>query len=571
MADQGTGINFNEIGIAEALTTHTLNVPLNQRSYAWTEDKVQTLFTDLSKAFESSDAIYFLGMIVLTTGEKNKWEIADGQQRLATISILISAIRDYMLELGDEKGANQYQGTYLLKYEPRSGEYKQQLNLNFEDNDFFLQTILKAPADRSEYQGRAYASHDRLLKAIEYAGRHVRNVTAVYENPQEKLTRLYDWMDFLKEDAKVIVISVAAHVGSVFKMFETLNARGVPASQTDILKNYLFGKAKNRMSDIQSRWSSMLSTIDSLGDDDLLIDYIRHYWIAHNGPTTGSELGTSIESKIKSERQAVDFVSALDSFSTDYITLHMPREQEHKKWAEFPQDTRDCIYTITRELQVSQIFPLLLSIFRYLSIAEAQKAFKLCLSWSVRFLVSGVAGGGVIERYYGLRAKEISDGEIKTAKDLALKMSPIVPNDEVFKSAFGFASVRRTKIARYYLRAIDLHQKGEKNPQFIPNEDTRAVNLEHILPENPGPGWKVAKDVATNYFRRLGNQCLLGSVKNSTVGNKSFSDKKSAYKDSPYLMTDILSNYGDTWGPDEITDRQNKLAEYAPKVWPIKI
>ena len=564
-----TGLSFHEYGIADALTQHVLNVPLNQRSYAWT-DEVQTLFTDLSKAFDAGESIYFLGMIVLTPGQRGKWEIADGQQRLATVSILITAIRDFMIELGDQQGAIKYQETYLLEYDPRSKDYKQKLNLNFEDNDFFLQTILKSPSERVDYKGRTFASHERLKKAFEFSLQHVRNITATYNNAQEKLERLYDWMDFLRDSAKVIVISVPGHVGNVFKMFETLNARGVPASQADILKNYLFDKGKERLRDLQPRWASMLSTIDTLGDDELLINYIRHYWIAHHGPTTGPELGSAIENKIKSERQAIDLVSGLDSFSSDYIALYSPREQEHKKWAEFNLHTRNCIYTMTRELRVAQILPLLLSIFRYFSISEAQKAFTLCLSWSVRFLISGVAGGGVIERYYGLRAKEISDREIKTAEKLSEKMAQIVPNDEVFKSTFAVATVRRTTFSRYYLRAIDLYQKGDEYPQFIPNEDTKAVNLEHVLPENPGPGWKVPPDVAASYYRRLGNLCLIRSVDNSKIGNKSFDDKKPAFKDSPFKETDNLTQYKG-WGPNEITDRQSKLAGLAPKVWPIKL
>ena len=354
------------------------------------------------------------------------------------------------------------------------------------------------------------------------------------------------------------------------RCLKTLNARGVPASQADVLKNYLFDKGKDKLGDLQPRWTSMLSTIDSLGDDELLINYIRHYWIAHNGPTSGPELGSAIENKIKSERQAIDLVSGLDSFSSDYIALHSPREQEHKKWTEFDQNTRNCIYTMTRELRAVQVLPLLLSIFRYFSIQEAQKAFTLCLSWSVRFLISGVAGGGVIERYYGLRAKEISGKEIKTAKELADKMDQIVPNDEVFKSTFSVATVRRTINARYYLRAIDLYQKRDPYPQFVPNEDTKAVNLEHILPENPGPDWKVPSDVAANYYRRLGNLCLIRSVDNSKIGNKSFLNKKPMFKDSPYMATDGLTKYSD-WGPNQITERQIELAELAPKVWPIKL
>ena len=222
MAAQDTGLTFHDYGIADALTKHVLNVPLNQRSYAWTDEKVQTLFTDLSKAFDAGEAIYFLGMIVLTPGQRGKWEIADGQQRLATVSILITAIRDFLIELDDDQGATKYQETYLLEYDPRSKDYKQKLNLNFEDNEFFLQTILKRPAERVDYKGRGFTSHDRLKKAFDLSSEHVRNITATYNNPKEKLERLYDWMDFLRDSARAIVISVPGQVGNVFKMFENI-------------------------------------------------------------------------------------------------------------------------------------------------------------------------------------------------------------------------------------------------------------------------------------------------------------------------------------------------------------
>ncbi len=566
MEQKGTGLKFDECGIAGELKQHQLTVPLNQRSYAWTTDKVQVLLEDLAQAFNAAEPIYFLGTIVLTFGERGHLEVADGQQRLATISIMIAAIRDFLDEINDTKGAKKCQEDYLLEYDLLTEDYRPKFYLNYEDRDYFVKTILKPTSEREEYKGPKFTSHERLADAAQLAKDQIVNMTATFTQIQQKRARIIEWLNFLHENARVIVITVPGSIGNAFKMFETLNARGMEASQTDILKNYIFDKGKNKLGEVHPHWISMVSIIESLGEDDLLKKYIRHYWIAHHGPTTERELGEKIERNIRSERQAQDLVTALDSFAVTYIALHTPRE--HPNLNNFSIAVRNCIYIITRELEVEQILPLLLAIARYLPANEAEKAFELCLSWSVRFLISGGGGGGVLDRHYGLRAKEISNHEILTAKALVEKMSSIIPNDEVFKASFVTASIRKTKLARYYLRAIDLYQKDDPTPQFIPNPDTTVVNTEHILPVNPSEDWNIEPDIAATYYKRLGNLVLLGAADNVKIGNKTFHEKKEVFKGSPYIATEWVAEY-DKWGPEEIIDRQKKLADLVPKVWPI--
>jgi uncharacterized protein with ParB-like and HNH nuclease domain len=566
MDAKSTGLQFTECGIAGALKQNTLAVPLNQRSYAWTEDKVQRLLEDLTQAFTTGENIYFLGTIVLTYGDNGRLEVADGQQRLATISIIISAIRNFLITIGDNKGAEKCQEDYLLEYDIATEDYRVKLHLNHEDHDYFFKTILKPPAELEEYKGNKFSSHERLAAAAELAKKHIEDITAVFSQEQQKRVRVVEWLNYLRDNARVILITVPGQIGNAFKMFETLNARGMEASQTDILKNFLFGKAHNKIGDIHPRWISMVSTIESFGEDDLLKKFIRHYWIAHYGPTVERELGDKIEANIRSERQAIDLVTALDAFAVIYIALHAPRE--HPYLSDFSQNTRDCIHTIIKELGVEQILPLLLAITRYFPKAEAEKAFEYCLSWCVRYLIVGGGGGGVLDRIHGFRAKEISSGEVSTKKDLVLKMAKQMPNDAAFKASFETANIRRTNLARYYLRAIDLYQKEDPKPQFIPNPDTTAVNAEHVLPVNPGSEWKIEPDIASTYYKRLGNIVLLGAQDNVKLGNKPFREKREIFSQSPYIATEWVSQY-ETWGPEEITDRQKKLATLAPKVWPI--
>jgi len=566
MEQQSTGLDFDETGIAGALRQRPLKVPLNQRPYAWTKQEVQTLLSDITGAFLGGDTIYFLGMIVVTYGAAGEIEVADGQQRLATAAILIAAIRDYLIELGDSKAAIKYQEDYLLEYYPRAKEDRAKLKLNSEDDNFFLETVLKAPADRKPYKGRSFSSHERLADAAYLAHRQIRDITKTNRSTSEKAERLYELIEFLREAVKVIVISVPGHVGNAFKMFETLNARGLPASQVDILKNYLFEHAKEKIDEVHPRWASMLSTIESLGEDDLLISYIRHYWIAHYGPTTQREIGEDVEKKIRSERQALDAVRNLDSFAVDYVALLTPLE--HPRWKSFSRQARLCLHTITRELGIEQIRPLLLAIVRSFTQIEAEKAFEMCLSCSVRFLVVGGGGGGLLDRHYGLHAAEITNNEITTAKKLLQAMHEIIPSDEVFKKAFEIVTVRRANLARYYLRSIELHLKQERKPQLVPNEDTNAVNIEHILPVTPSTDWKLAPEIAASLYRRLGNMVLLGARDNVDIGNKSFREKKKTFAKSPFDLTRKIAQF-DKWGAEEIEKVQHELAEHVSKVWPI--
>lgn len=100
MAKRRLGFQFKAIGIASALDQFDLKVPPNQQSYAWEGPHVRTLCEDFSSAISSDNQTSFLGTIVLTHRQDDKLEVADGQQGLATTSILIAAIQDYLYQNG---------------------------------------------------------------------------------------------------------------------------------------------------------------------------------------------------------------------------------------------------------------------------------------------------------------------------------------------------------------------------------------------------------------------------------------------------------------------------------------
>ncbi len=309
----------------------------------------------------------------------------------------------------------------------------------------------------------------------------------------------------------------------------------------------------------------MLSTIESHGNDDLLLTFIRHFWISLYGPTTENELGEEIEAKIKNEPKAVSFVTDLDTAAADYIALLTPIQ--HPRWQGYPDGTRKAIDILINDLAAVQIRPLMLAVTRKFSQKEALKAFQLFISWSVRFLIVGGGSQGKLHRYYGTRAKDVTDGKISTAKGLAKSMNEFVPANKQFQEEFSKANVSKAALARYYLRAIELYGK-ELLPQLLINEDPNAVNLRHVLPLNPSKDWKIDAETTAAFYKRIGNMVLLGAKDNVSLGNGTFDSKRKTLKESPFTTTQEVGKR-EKWDADEIRKRQTKLAELAPKVWPL--
>ena len=104
----------------------------------------------------------------------------------------------------------------------------------------------------------------------------------------------------------------------------------------------------------------------------------------------------------------------------------------------------------------------------------------------------------------------------------------------------------------------------------MPSDDAKSINLEHVLPENPGANWpNVTRDEALANYRRIGNLAILQAAKNSDLGNKPFPEKKPVLKASAFLWTSDIANEDD-WGPTEIAKRQAAMAREATKTWPIR-
>lgn len=566
-----TAIKFEPMGIGDLIRRGRLIVPPNQRSYAWEERNVLELLQDLNASMTAGSANgtqeYFLGTIVLVDPQDGKPpQISDGQQRLATTAIILARIRDIYKDIDQEARATSVNNDYISKIDLDTAEIKTQVSLNTEDNAFFVSTILGGYPHKVDESKFIRSSNKKLLTASNVAYKYLRaHIDGFPETSRSaQLTR---WVKFIKELTHIIVVTVP-DANQAFRLFETLNDRGVKASQVDILKNYFLEQSGERRNETHSEWTELTGKIEANfpDDDNLTLLYLRHLWITQNGRTTEKELSAKIRSKINAETLAVNFVSEANNASSDYIALFEP---SHPKWTDYKNTTREYLNTINRHLKVEQIRPLLFAIARHFDPEEADKAFRYAVSISVRFLIYG-GRGGFLDEHYAARAHLIGSGEITKAKALRESLQNEVPTDSQFEQAFSTARVSKAYLARYYLRALDKTIKDDPQPEFVANEDYEATNLEHIIPLKPSADWKISEEDAASCNKMIGNLTLLRTKKNVAIGNDRFAEKVKIYKDSQYSVTNHLEKYGTEFGIEQVKERQSEFAMLASKTWSIK-
>ena len=142
--------------------------------------------------------------------------------------------------------------------------------------------------------------------------------------------------------------------------------------------------------------------------------------------------------------------------------------------------------------------------------------------------------------------------------------------DAEFKQAFSKARVTKYTLARYYLRALELHREGEANADLGGTlDETYAFNVEHVMPQRESPDWPIDEQVAQQFRKRLGNMVLLSPEDNVKLVSKGFSDKRVLYAKSPLLLTQNVGGFT-SWGPAEIDQWQASMADLAVKIWPEK-
>ena len=556
MTDPINTLEIKSHGLGACLAANFLTVPRYQRAYSWEDENVGDFLTDVNTSFNNGAAEYFMGSVVIQ-GSDQKYEVVDGQQRLTTATILVAAVRDYLSEKGQAAIAEGLERQFLLTKDTWQQQIKPRMVLSDYDNAFFVSNILESNGATALKPMRE--SHERILKARAASRTFIVGFVAQTANWLERLQRL---VEFLEHKVRVIMVMVPSQANA-YVIFETLNDRGRDLSASDLLKNYLFGKAGERLDEVQTKWNLMLGALEMHGGDAVVITYIRQLWSATREVAREKELFSKIKDKIINVQTAVDFAGELHERASRYAAII---NENDASWDDLGAEAKSIIRSLNL-LKLERHRPALLALICCFEKNECTKAMRFLLNGAVRYLIVTGAGGGTLEGAYADAARKIFSGEIKTAAAFAKELQKIIPNDEAFKASFKTARSSKAFLARYYMTTLERAANGEENCELVPNENVAAVNLEHVLPENPEQNWAhVEPDVAAAYSKRLGNLAILSTALNTEIGNKGFEEKRKLLSTSNFKLTRGIAEYS-TWGPAEIDARQAMLADLAVKAW----
>ncbi|MGA2678332.1 MAG: DUF262 domain-containing HNH endonuclease family protein [Sedimentisphaerales bacterium] len=558
-------IRFDQMGIGTILKTYWLKVPPHQREYRWEDTHVVTLFEDLQKALTSDEPEYFLGTIVTIPDSDGVLEVIDGQQRLATITILLSQIRHYLQTIEPELALSVK--PFLTEYDRGQRAEVPKLKLNLTDNEFFINT-LTAQMLPMPLAASAPISNKRLRNAFLLAEDYVKKIIAP-ANPKNYGDELNKWIDFIVSNAEVILLRVPTGANA-YKMFETLNDRGLKTSQADLVKNYLFGAAGGRYQEAQNAWSSMIGALSTLqGEDDekedITVIFLRSALMAIQGFLRKNEVYEAVQGLAKGPQTVITLLKNLEELAKVYAATFY---QDHERWNKCPDSLKHAIQTIN-DFDIKPFRHAILSVAAKFEPKEITEVFQMFVSLGVRLLVASSTRSGNIEDNMARVAHKIFKGDIKTKKEVYKEIAGIIPSDEQFNQAFQAATVSKAQFARYYLRAMESVAQSKSEPWYVPNSDKELMTLEHVLPEEPGNNWpQFTEEEVEAYCKRIGNLCLLPKKPNNDLRSANQKEKFAVYKGCPYTLTSQIANVP-KWTKDTIIQRQKTLADLAMKAWPL--
>jgi len=533
------------------------NVPKYQRDYSWDKEQWSDLWYDVLQMIEDQDS-HYMGYLVLQTNDDKNYQIIDGQQRLTTLCILILAVVDYLKKLPgteEERKANEMRAqnihtSYIGNLDMLSLTSVNKLVLN-RNNDHFYKTYLSA---LQKMPKRGLNASEKLLKSA------FESFSTYLVKKFQKTEELINFVDNLVNNIFFTVITVTDELNA-FKVFETLNARGVQLSSSDLLKNYIFSVAntndlhQTKLDELENIWAEIADILK----DNQVSEFLRFYWNCTHKTIRKNQLYKTIRNEIKTPEAAFSLLRDMRSKADIFMALKNPSDE---LWRELP-DVAENLHLLNL-FNVVQPIPLLMT--AYVNLPEKIFSSLLAKIIVITFRYNIICGKNPNEQENVYNKIALTIEETKSFDIEELKSGIYIP-DEEFERIFIYKefvyTTRNNKIAKYILGKIEKFETSA-------DVDTTISTLEHILPDNPNETWDW-EDIKINQFRyRLGNMTLLEAGKNKDLGNASFAEKKEVYKTSTVPMTSKIGNSDiEEWTEENIEIRQREMAKKAKGIWKI--
>jgi hypothetical protein len=536
----------------------TFFVPDYQRDYSWTSEETGELWEDIEALLFGARSNHYLGAIVVISATKRRLEIVDGQQRLASLSLLILAIIDYLKSI-DEDGLAKAFGNFIHKVDSETGDEIPKLVLNESNRAVF--TCLNDGIDTKTVLNHKLRTNKQLKQAYDFFKSKVMS----YFKGVSKAGTASRKLEAVINDSLHLTLIKVNDAESAFLIFETLNQRGLELSVSDLIKNHLLSKILTRSNRDRVRrlWDEITRNV---GDGDVT-SFLRHYWLSKHGVIREREIFKTVRANCRNAKETLAFAKELLAASAIYGalrsgTVEMPSGTSEKSRSSLLNDLEQI-----NLCGLKQCYPVLLASIQ--SVPKLSPAvFHLMLVFTFRYSVIGGQGTGNLEKRFSDVARVIRRDRPNKISEIESVLGKMMPTDSQFKDWFLLKAEKSSKIARYILQCLE--DDGYKSATFHTNMSTQKVNLEHVLPQSPAKGsqWRkdFSDDALSEYCLRLGNLALLETDKNSGIENSDFEGKGKILRSSTFSWTSAIG-ISRQWRAEDIEKRQEEMASKATKIW----
>lgn len=298
-------------------------IPKFQRDYTWDTEHWDDLWQDIETLLSDEENEHYMGYLVLQTSNNKEFKIIDGQQRLTTMSLIILATLKSLKDLIDggidasnnTKRKDSLLNSYIGYIDPVTLISNNKLKLNKNSDDYYKQHLVLLK--------------ELPLRNTNTSEKHMRECfNWYYEKIRKRFKsgeQLARFIDDIVDKLFFTVIEVSDQLNA-FKVFETLNARGVQLSSSDLLKNHLFSVVDetkphiSEMDELENIWGKI---VGKLGEQKFE-DYLRYYWNSKNKSVGKKNLFKTIKQNISSKEQVFELIRSLNDTADYYLAIQNP-------------------------------------------------------------------------------------------------------------------------------------------------------------------------------------------------------------------------------------------------------
>ena len=544
-------------------------IPVYQRPYSWKKNDCQLLVQDLLTTHKKGYSSHFFGSIVYVendVGGCNEYLIIDGQQRLTTVSLLLLAIRNYIVvEQLTIDGINHDKITKAYLTDQYANDAKKlKLKLVQGDDD----------------------AYDRLVEQSEPITDN--NVTVNYNFFYEVISKMSatEIKGLYEAITKLVVVNISLKPSDGDDpqlIFESLNSTGRGLEESDKIRNYVLMKIDSKRQEkvYKNYWEKLEKKIAK----EELTGFIRYY-LSVKTRELPSE--SKLYFQFKAYREKNDSV-AIENILQDML-----------KYAEFYKIIKNCKIgdsgykgAIARinKLEVNTVIPLFFDLFEahfnsnQLSDEDLLKAIEIIESFLIRRLVCGLPTSP-LNKLFVYTGDEIEKNlkknpttnylDVFTYAIMTKTGKSRFPNEHDFDEKFCSFELYNAKPSakKFILERLENH-KSKERVAVEEQINNGELTIEHIMPQTPSDDWKKYLGdswelIHTKYVHTIGNLTL--TAYNSDYSNFAF-EKKLNLPEKGIVFSKLMLNESlkkcTKWDENAINARAKELLLWAKTIWPV--